>query len=51
MTVMLGNDLRWHTKANRVGRELLEAYFGARSPRAVASAHRGGAAKPAARKR
>lgn len=51
VTVMLGNDLRWHTKANRVGRELLEAYFGARSPRAVASAHRGGAAKPAARKR
>jgi len=25
--VMLGNDLRWHTKANVVGRELLEAYF------------------------
>lgn len=25
--VMLGNDLRWHTKANVVGRELLEAHF------------------------
>jgi hypothetical protein len=24
---MLGNDLRWHTKANVTGRELLEAYF------------------------
>jgi penicillin-binding protein A len=27
VTVMLGNDLRWHTKANVIGRELLEAYF------------------------
>jgi cell division protein FtsI/penicillin-binding protein 2 len=27
VTVMLGNDLHWHTKANIVGRELLEAYF------------------------
>jgi cell division protein FtsI/penicillin-binding protein 2 len=27
INVMLGNDLRWHTKANIVGRELLEAYF------------------------
>ena len=26
--VMLGNDLRWHTKANIVGRQVLEAYFG-----------------------
>lgn len=27
ITVMLGNDLRWRTKANIMGRELLEAYF------------------------
>jgi cell division protein FtsI/penicillin-binding protein 2 len=27
LNVMLGNDLRWHTKANVIGRELLEAYF------------------------
>jgi peptidoglycan glycosyltransferase len=27
VTVMLGNDLRWHTKANVIGRELLESYF------------------------
>lgn len=27
INVMLGNDLRWHTKANIIGRELLEAYF------------------------
>ncbi|MEO7330622.1 MAG: penicillin-binding transpeptidase domain-containing protein [Minicystis sp.] len=40
VTVMLGNDLRWRTKANRVGRELLEAYFSARDPRVAASAHR-----------
>jgi hypothetical protein len=24
---MLGNDLRWHTKANVIGRELLESWF------------------------
>ena len=39
VTVMLGNDLRWHTKANILGRELLEAYFkpgDATSPRAAA---------------
>jgi cell division protein FtsI/penicillin-binding protein 2 len=28
VTVMLGNDLSWHTKANIAGREFLEAYFG-----------------------
>jgi penicillin-binding protein A len=28
VAVMLGNDLQWHTKANVVGREFLEAYFG-----------------------
>lgn len=27
ITVMLGNDLRWHTKANVIGRELLSSYF------------------------
>ena len=27
VSVMLGNDLRWRTKANIVGRELLQAYF------------------------
>jgi penicillin-binding protein A len=27
ISVMLGNDLRWRTKANIMGRELLEAYF------------------------
>ncbi len=27
ITVMLGNDLRWHTKANVIGRELLGSYF------------------------
>jgi cell division protein FtsI/penicillin-binding protein 2 len=32
ITVMLGNDIRWHTKANIVGRQLLEAYFGIASP-------------------
>ncbi len=32
VTVMLGNDLRWHTKANVVGRELLEAYFAPNAP-------------------
>jgi penicillin-binding protein A len=32
INVMLGNDLRWHTKANVVGRELLEAYFRADEP-------------------
>ena len=36
VAVMLGNDLRWHTKANIMGRELLEAYF-KRSHKAVAS--------------
>jgi penicillin-binding protein A len=38
VTVMLGNDLMWRTKANIVGRELLEAYFGQSEPaHAVAS--------------
>ncbi len=27
VAVMLGNDLRWRTKANVVGREVLESYF------------------------
>src|SRR4029079_13305576 len=38
ITVMLGNDLRWHTKANIVGRQVLEAYFGVTSTRAQAQA-------------
>jgi cell division protein FtsI/penicillin-binding protein 2 len=41
INVMLGNDLRWHTKANIIGRELLEAYFKVgdahKAPGAVAS--------------
>jgi cell division protein FtsI/penicillin-binding protein 2 len=36
VAVMLGNDLRWHTKANIIGRELLQAYFGAGETGAVA---------------
>src|SRR5689334_24802609 len=41
VTVMLGNDIQWHTKANIVGRELLEASFGQSEPvHAIAS--RGG---------
>lgn len=32
VAVMLGNDLTWRTKANVVGRELLEAYFQPESP-------------------
>jgi penicillin-binding protein A len=38
INVMLGNDLRWHTKANVVGRELLEAYFRVDEPAAKARA-------------
>ncbi|MFO0757475.1 MAG: penicillin-binding transpeptidase domain-containing protein [Byssovorax sp.] len=56
VTVMLGNDLRWRTKANLVGRELLEAYFGARDSRLARSARRASpkrarAAGPEIRKR
>ena len=47
ITVMLGNDIRWHTKANIVGRQLLEAYFGLASPSPKAQAQ---AASPAKRK-
>jgi cell division protein FtsI/penicillin-binding protein 2 len=36
--VMLGNDLKWHTKANVIGRELMEAYFHRGEPKARASA-------------
>jgi cell division protein FtsI/penicillin-binding protein 2 len=46
ITVMLGNDIRWHTKANIVGRRVLEAYFGVAASKAQASA-----APPAKRKR
>ena len=46
ITVMLGNDLRWHTKANIVGRQLLEAYFKIGAPSAQATA-----ASPTKRKR
>jgi cell division protein FtsI/penicillin-binding protein 2 len=38
VTVMLGNDLHWHTKANVVGRELLESYFHGRSGDSAAGA-------------
>ncbi len=46
ITVMLGNDVRWTTKANIVGRQVLEAYFGVGSTKAQAAA-----ASPAKRKR
>ncbi|MGK4003890.1 penicillin-binding transpeptidase domain-containing protein [Sorangium sp. So ce1036] len=36
VSVMLANDLAWRTKANLVGRELLEIYFGRRPSRLVA---------------
>lgn len=48
VTVMLGNDLRWRTKANLVGRQLLEAYFGARDPRVVHAVPRRGPRRAAA---
>ena len=38
ITVMLGNDIRWTTKANIVGRQVLEAYFGVAPTKAVAAA-------------
>jgi hypothetical protein len=40
IAVMLGNDLRWHTKANVIGRELLQAYFGGGDAGAVAQHRR-----------
>jgi hypothetical protein len=43
---MLGNDIRWHTKANIVGRQVLEAYFGVAPAKAQAAV-----ASPAKRKR
>ena len=46
IAVMLGNDLRWTTKANIVGRQVLEAYFGVATTKAQAAA-----APPAKRKR
>jgi peptidoglycan glycosyltransferase len=46
ITVMLGNDIRWHTKANIVGRQVLEAYFGVAPAKAQAAV-----ASPAKRKR
>lgn len=41
VTVMLGNDLRWHTKANVTGREVLEAYFKPTHGAVAASAGKG----------
>lgn len=41
LTVMLGNDLRWRTKANVVGREVLEAYFRPAHGAVAASASKG----------
>jgi cell division protein FtsI/penicillin-binding protein 2 len=41
VTVMLGNDLRWHTKANVIGRELLESWFHAGEGTAGARASAG----------
>jgi peptidoglycan glycosyltransferase len=38
ITVMLGNDIRWTTKANIVGRQVLEAYFGVTATKAQAAA-------------
>ena len=37
ITIMLGNDVTWTTKANIVGRELLEAYFDPNAPVASTS--------------
>jgi cell division protein FtsI/penicillin-binding protein 2 len=37
VVVMLANDLTWRTKANVVGRDLLEAYFGERGDSARAA--------------
>jgi hypothetical protein len=58
VAVMLGNDLVWRTKANVVGRDLLEAYFahdkggGAVAKRGGTAAKRGGpVAKKAALRR
>lgn len=48
VTVMLGNDLRWHTKGNIAGRELLEAYFD--KGEAVAAAARPAAPSPVGRR-
>ncbi|WP_437595536.1 penicillin-binding transpeptidase domain-containing protein [Sorangium sp. So ce590] len=36
VSVMLANEIAWRTKANLVGRELLEIYFGRRRPGPVA---------------
>ncbi|WP_434040875.1 MULTISPECIES: penicillin-binding transpeptidase domain-containing protein [Sorangium] len=36
VSVMLANDITWRTKANLVGRELLETYFGRKRPGPVA---------------
>ncbi|WP_437302346.1 penicillin-binding transpeptidase domain-containing protein [Sorangium sp. So ce388] len=36
VSVMLANDISWRTKANLVGRELLETYFGRKRPGPVA---------------
>lgn len=41
INVMLGNDLRWHTKANIMGRELLEAYFNPAHKAVAAAAPKG----------
>ena len=42
VSVMLGNDLRWRTKANIVGREVLGAYFSvAAAPSARIASRRG----------
>jgi len=48
VAVMLGNTLKWRTKANIVGRDVLEAYFGARARSGSTSRSRadpGGAAR------
>jgi penicillin-binding protein A len=47
INVMLGNDLRWRTKANVIGRELLESYF----LRTNDAAKQRAAAGPATRRR
>jgi penicillin-binding protein A len=38
VAVMLANGIAWRTKANLVGRELLESYFGRRTQHLVARA-------------
>jgi cell division protein FtsI/penicillin-binding protein 2 len=50
VSVMLANDLKWRTKANIVGRDVLEEYFHAKSNRVARSGSKPGS-KPRSKKR